>query len=211
MGGARSARDVLLFVPNLIGYTRVALSAVAMVYGLNTPTVFLALYWVAFLFDAADGYAARTLGQSSQFGAVLDMVTDRVATNALVTLLALLHPTYAVHFIALCALDLASHWFRMYASLLGGATSHKNADAAADGALVTLYYTNRIVLGTVCLVNELFYVALYCCHWPALAVVGVPLAWACAPLFALKQYLNVVQLYNSCVRVAQHDADKKGK
>ena len=34
-------------------------------------------YSVSCLLDAADGAAARALGQSSKFGAVLDMVTDR--------------------------------------------------------------------------------------------------------------------------------------
>lgn len=35
------------------------------------------LYGASSLLDAADGYAARALNQSSEFGAVLDMVTDR--------------------------------------------------------------------------------------------------------------------------------------
>ena len=35
------------------------------------------LYSVSCLLDAVDGQAARALGQTSKFGAVLDMVTDR--------------------------------------------------------------------------------------------------------------------------------------
>jgi CDP-diacylglycerol--inositol 3-phosphatidyltransferase len=35
------------------------------------------LYGVSCLLDAVDGQAARALGQTSKFGAVLDMVTDR--------------------------------------------------------------------------------------------------------------------------------------
>jgi CDP-diacylglycerol--inositol 3-phosphatidyltransferase len=34
-------------------------------------------YGVSCLLDAADGHAARALQQTSKFGAVLDMVTDR--------------------------------------------------------------------------------------------------------------------------------------
>lgn len=34
-------------------------------------------YVVSCLLDAVDGQAARALGQTSKFGAVLDMVTDR--------------------------------------------------------------------------------------------------------------------------------------
>jgi hypothetical protein len=36
-------------------------------------------YCVSALLDAVDGKAARALGQSSRFGAILDMVTDRYA------------------------------------------------------------------------------------------------------------------------------------
>lgn len=39
------------------------------------------LYCVSCLLDAADGHAARLLGQTSKFGAVLDMVTDRCVTS----------------------------------------------------------------------------------------------------------------------------------
>jgi hypothetical protein len=34
-------------------------------------------YGISCLLDAADGHAARALGQTSKFGAVLDMVVDR--------------------------------------------------------------------------------------------------------------------------------------
>jgi CDP-diacylglycerol--inositol 3-phosphatidyltransferase len=35
------------------------------------------------LLDAVDGHAARLLNQSSKFGAMLDMLTDRCATMCL--------------------------------------------------------------------------------------------------------------------------------
>ena len=38
------------------------------------------LYGLSCLLDAVDGQAARALGQTSKFGAVLDMVTDRYAS-----------------------------------------------------------------------------------------------------------------------------------
>ncbi len=124
-----STHDVLLFVPNLIGYTRVALLASSLFFAVARPWTFLALYWTGFLLDGLDGHAARALNQCSKFGAVLDMVTDRVATNALVIVLSHLYPTYMVHFVLLCTLDLGSHWFRMYSCLLVGATSHKTTGA----------------------------------------------------------------------------------
>lgn len=41
------------------------------------PKACTLLYGVSCLLDAVDGQAARALGQTSKFGAVLDMVTDR--------------------------------------------------------------------------------------------------------------------------------------
>ena len=41
------------------------------------PKLCTLLYGVSSLLDAVDGQVARAMGQSSRFGAVLDMVTDR--------------------------------------------------------------------------------------------------------------------------------------
>jgi phosphatidylglycerophosphate synthase len=47
------------------------------------PRYSMLLYSASSLLDVADGYAARLLNQSSEFGAVLDMVTDRYAGPSL--------------------------------------------------------------------------------------------------------------------------------
>ena len=52
----------------------------------------------------------RALGQTSELGRVLDMVTDRVSTTGLCVVLAHLYPAYLAHFCALIFLDLFSHW-----------------------------------------------------------------------------------------------------
>lgn len=41
-------------------------------------------YVISCLLDAVDGQAARALGQTSKFGAVLDMVTDRYVVDFVV-------------------------------------------------------------------------------------------------------------------------------
>ena len=62
---------------NSVGYARIILAAFALYYMPYHPYYCAALYGASALLDAADGYAARTLGQASQFGAVLDMIVDR--------------------------------------------------------------------------------------------------------------------------------------
>lgn len=90
------SENVFLFVPNLIGlyygstssirsssltsapgYTRVILAGLSMHFMNYHPKYCTLAYCVSCLLDAADGHAARALNQTSKFGAVLDMVTDR--------------------------------------------------------------------------------------------------------------------------------------
>lgn len=61
----------------LKGYARIVLAALSLYYMKSQPKTCTLLYGVSCLLDAADGQAARMLGQSTKFGAVLDMVTDR--------------------------------------------------------------------------------------------------------------------------------------
>jgi len=69
--------NVYLFVPNIIGYVRVLTAALSFYYMPNHPRMCFVLYAISCLLDAVDGQAARALGQTSKFGAVLDMVVDR--------------------------------------------------------------------------------------------------------------------------------------
>ena len=49
----------------------------------------------------------------------------RVATTGLLVVLAVLYPSCYVVFICLIALDIFSHWFQMYETLLAGSRTHK--------------------------------------------------------------------------------------
>lgn len=120
------------------------------------------LYSVSCLLDALDGYAARYFEQSTRFGAVLDMVTDRCTTACLLVFLSTAFPRWAIVFQGLVSLDLASHYVHMYATLaMGGSeTSHKAVDRSRSW-LLNLYYTNKTVLFIFCALNELFFIALY--------------------------------------------------
>jgi len=105
------------------------------------------LYSVSCLLDALDGYAARYFEQSTKFGAVLDMVTDRCTTACLLVFLSSAFPRWALIFQGLISLDLASHYVHMYATLsMGGAdNSHKNVDKSRSWIL-NLYYTNKVCI-----------------------------------------------------------------
>ena len=89
-------------------------------------------YCISCLLDAFDGQAARALGQTSKFGAVLDMVTDRYVcphdiytravyspvssctTSSLLCYLSSAYPEWTMAFQLLISLDFASHYMHMY-------------------------------------------------------------------------------------------------
>ncbi|KAF2740847.1 hypothetical protein EJ04DRAFT_507836 [Polyplosphaeria fusca] len=159
---AGEEENIFLFIPNLIGYSRVVLAFASLYYMPVHPRTCSLLYSVSCLLDALDGLAARRFEQSTKFGAVLDMVTDRCTTACLLVFLASAFPRWSIVFQGLISLDLASHYMHMYATLsMGGSDqSHKNVDES-KGWLMKMYYTNTTVLFTFCALNELFFIALY--------------------------------------------------
>jgi hypothetical protein len=109
------------------------------------PRTCTLLYSISCLLDALDGYAARKYEQSTKFGAVLDMVTDRCTTTCLLVFLAQAFPRWSIVFQGLISLDLASHYMHMYATLSMGGTnqSHKNVDESRSW-LLKQYYSNNV-------------------------------------------------------------------
>ncbi|KAF8343939.1 CDP-diacylglycerol-inositol 3-phosphatidyltransferase [Cantharellus anzutake] len=151
--------NVFLFVPNLIGYTRVILAALSLHYMSTHPKSCTFLYALSCILDAADGFAARKLGQTSRFGAVLDMVTDRCTTSCLLCFLSSAYPDYATVFQFLIALDFSSHYMHMYSSLETGAKTHKAV--TSEVSRILRFYYNPLNLFLICAGNELFFIALY--------------------------------------------------
>lgn len=116
------------------GYTRVILAGLSLHFMSYHPKYCTLAYCISCLLDAVDGQAARALGQTSKFGAVLDMVTDRYAphvscaffdsvvltmferctTSCLLCYLSSAYPSFALVFQFLIALDFSSHYMHMY-------------------------------------------------------------------------------------------------
>ncbi|KAG7810751.1 hypothetical protein KL921_002379 [Ogataea angusta] len=203
---------IFRFIPNIIGYVRV-LTLIASLFTMQNHPKFTmwVLYSTSCLLDAFDGYAARKLDQSTTFGAVLDMVTDRCSTCSLIVFLTRLYPNWFILWQMLISLDLASHYLHMYASITSGSKSHKSMKKDTS-ILLKLYYENRIVLFLVCALNELFYMALYLDYYKfrALPLIGISfprlLIYVSAPVWFFKQVTNVIQLMQACTTLAQQDA-----
>ncbi|KIY64234.1 phosphatidylinositol synthase [Cylindrobasidium torrendii FP15055 ss-10] len=204
--------NVFLFPANIIGYCRIILAAVSLHYMSYHPKYCSITYVISCLLDAVDGPVARARGESSKFGAVLDMVTDRCTTSCLLCYLSSAYPSYAVAFQFLIALDFSSHYMHMYSSIITGSTSHKNVDSQVS-RILSFYYNDRRALFIICAVNELFFVALYLAKWWSTPIgflsgpeIPWPLAdwsWASAvavlsaPICFLKNIINIVQLWKA--------------
>ncbi|KAI8599763.1 hypothetical protein EDD21DRAFT_152457 [Dissophora ornata] len=55
--------NVFLFIPNLIGYSRIILAAGSLYYMPEHPKTCMIMYSISCLLDAVDGMAARYYGQ----------------------------------------------------------------------------------------------------------------------------------------------------
>lgn len=207
--------SVYLYVPNLIGYARVALALFAFTHAFTDWTKFVYAYSLSQILDAADGYAARALNQSSHFGAVFDMVTDRTSTNVLLMILALLYgQQYFLGFAALAILDYASHWVCMCASAGNG--SHKTMSEDKPWIL-RVYYRSKVVLFLLCFAQEACLLGLYV--WKAgtsasgvlpqmIVSMADGLVMASAPFAVLKQIINVVQLVDAANTIVASEGTK---
>lgn len=76
--------SVLVYVPNLIGYTRLVIIITAWFFYDNIY-VFIPLYAFSAMLDGIDGCVARALGQCSAFGAWLDVLVDNIGRSVLWT------------------------------------------------------------------------------------------------------------------------------
>ena len=120
--------SVYFYVPNLIGYARVALAFVGYALAPTQPELTFGTYMLSQLLDAADGYAARALKQSSIRCRPWHGDRPCITTCLCVVLPIFTHSTPWCS--PLVTLDMFSHWFHMYASLLQGG-SHRGHESAA--------------------------------------------------------------------------------
>lgn len=224
-----TANDVLCYIPNLIGYGRVALMAAALTLWLSNTagdatTVYLAtlFYIAAFAGDLIDGWVARKLHQTSTWGGVLDMVTDRCSTAGLLVVLATLEayaaPMWRLIYVTLILLDVSSHWCQMYASLAcntDGQQHHKSEEAnAGRNFLVRWFYKYYWFFGYLCVGTEFTYILLLLWPYVGDGFAASVIKWGlrlCTPACVAKQVVNVAQLTSAAHAIAAHDAMRQNQ
>jgi CDP-diacylglycerol--inositol 3-phosphatidyltransferase len=198
-----SAPNIYLYIPNLIGYFRVVLTLIAIYNAFTSWITFVVCYSVGAILDLFDGMAARHLNQSSKFGAVLDMVTDRVGTNMLYIVLAAMVPKYFFWIALLAGGDYASHWAQMYSAAAAG--SHHKTLSTDRNWLLRFYYSNKPFMFLNCLGQETFLIAFYVYSSGSIVAVAYYVMLLSGPFGALKQFINVIQLADAMKQIAKID------
>lgn len=144
---------VVLYRPNLIGYSRLMLLLGAVFCEGNA---FIALYVLSVSLDYFDGMAARAFGEESRLGACLDMITDRISTTILCIRAMQKKPYCTVRCMLYIFFDLLSH-FLYFTSMIHANTHHKSFQG---NPLLRLYY-NSAFLKLMCCGSELYFIGLY--------------------------------------------------
>lgn len=204
--------NVFFFIPNLIGFARVVLAFMSFYFMPRDPWLTFVCYFLSCFLDALDGHAARFFEQSTKFGGVLDMVTDRCTTACMFMMLAVLYPSYVIVFQFLLALDIGSHWIHMYTSMASGGKSHKDN----THPFLKLYYS-RPILFTLCAANDSFFCVLYMIHWEkGLIIYGDYGIWEaiaiiCFPLMMFKQLTNIIQMIEASKKLASIDVAERAR
>ena len=140
----------------IVGYFRVLACCLALYYSLDNYVLSAFFYALSQGLDAVDGMVARAYNQATKFGQVLDMLTDRASTTALMCVFIKLMPEHWYVFTYLIVSDIVSHWFQTYAKLLEGKVTHKGS----DNFLLNHYYSFPALL-ICCVANEGCFVTLY--------------------------------------------------
>ena len=69
---------VPLYIPNLLGYLRIALALIGLGLSSNAPVTALWIWLIAAFLDLIDGMLARKLNQTSTLGIFLDIAADNI-------------------------------------------------------------------------------------------------------------------------------------
>ncbi|CAN1276564.1 CDP-diacylglycerol--inositol 3-phosphatidyltransferase 1 [Linum perenne] len=215
-----SKLSVYLYIPNIIGYVRVLMNIYAFAICFTNKRLFCLLYFISFVCDGIDGWAARKFNQVSTFGAVLDMITDRISTACLLVILSQVYRP-GLTFVSLLALDIGSHWLQMYSTFLLGKASHKDVKDSTSW-LFRAYYGNRMFMAYCCVACEVLRISSLDISAPDIAFyfqVLMSLTKEITPLsvlvglslfgWAIKQVVNVIQMKTAADICVLHDSNKK--
>ncbi|KAF7699525.1 CDP-diacylglycerol--inositol 3-phosphatidyltransferase [Cucumispora dikerogammari] len=172
--------SMFMFIPNIICYLRIALLLIC-IY--TKGFLFSLLYIISSSLDIADGYAARHFNQTTVFGAVLDMLIDRLLNIIIFTKIQKKLKKCNFNFILLLfCLDFLSNMLNFCGSLASG-KSHK----IITNPILAIYY-DRNTLIAICSTTEIGFVLMY-------LMPNMVYLWILP--YLVKSFFHLVQLHHA--------------
>ena len=201
--------QILCYYANIMDYFRIIAAMYAFYVSKKDPICFIICYFISFILDAFDGMVARAAHQTSKLGATLDMVTDRISTAGLLAVLSGFYPDYSTYFVYLIMLDVGSHWLQTHFGFLVNIKNDNHKNLGEKFFLLRLYYTNRNVLGVVCLGAEVFLLLLYFNHFYPKFLENpffLGFFYVNFAIYVFKQIISIIQIFGASSRIAVWDA-----
>ena len=222
----RDKLKILIYIANIIDLTRILFVFIAFL--LADYNIFLTyiFYSLSVILDCFDGLAARKLNQLSRIGAMLDMVVDRVSTTLLSVLILKYSPNLSKLIQASIAIDIASHMLyvskqQVVSAFETNSVAHNHKFVrSTDNPVLKWYYGSKTILGTLCTLNEVFFIALLVyvsqkIGTNAINKFGTNLALVVMiptlPGHIMKQLVNIIQLLDACNGIIEIDALERKK
>ena len=201
--------QILCYYANIMDYFRIIAAMYAFYVSKKDPICFIICYFISFILDAFDGMVARAAHQTSKLGATLDMVTDRISTAGLLAVLSGFYPDYSTYFVYLIMLDVGSHWLQTHSGFLVNIKNDNHKNLGEKFFLLRIYYTNRNVLGVVCLGAEVFLLLLYFNHFYPKFLENpffLGFFYVNFAIYVFKQIISIIQIFGASSRIAVWDA-----
>ena len=180
------------FIPNILDYIRIALLIIAIFIFSIHPWIAIWLYVANSVLDMLDGTLARALNQQSQLGTLLDFSIDRASITILLASCVWAYPHLFSLFVAVVALDIASHFAICYASACkGGSHLHFISNGSA---LLALFSQKSIVRYFICTSHDIFF-ALFLLYFLTPSHYWLTLWILTSPGMLMKTWVHFEQFY----------------
>jgi len=142
---------VALYVPNLLGYARIQLAFLGLIYAHEHASTAILIWISSGTLDLFDGILARRLNQTSTFGILLDIAADNILRT--VTWVACIQVAAdQTRIVVLCSFVICLEWLTMLATQLHSKTGeqHWKKTRQGDPYLIKYFFSNnfRNPLGT---------------------------------------------------------------
>jgi CDP-diacylglycerol--inositol 3-phosphatidyltransferase len=196
-----STKHFFLFPANIIGFIRIALLVSLFATLRQYPMISVSIYSAVLLLDGVDGYLARRFNQTTAFGTILDMITDRASVALLLLVLSIIDQARWWLYASLLLIDLSSHLAIIYSTAIAQKQSHKQT-LMQSHAIMKLYYGKRWFLSLICASHDFCLCAIYL----YIFMPSAALLWCMSILsigLLIKTYIHLLQLYYA-FKIASH-------